>query len=122
MNTEEFDNDNEVEDSDDQEETYDQEEPDISIVIPVLDEEERINEIVQHLRDQDGGDTEVGLFDSAHAFVDPLAPSLVSLARLAALSSHVAPSWSCACSCSCPCSCAHLAALQRFARIGLTTQ
>jgi len=53
MNTEEFDN--EVEDSDDQEETYDQEQPDISVVIPVLDEEDRINEIIQHLRDQDGG-------------------------------------------------------------------
>lgn len=48
MNTEEFDN--KVEDA------YDQEQPDISVVIPVLDEENRINEIIQHLRDQDGGE------------------------------------------------------------------
>ena len=62
MNTEEFDNDNEVEEFDEQEESheqddsYEQDEPEISVVIPVLDEEDRINEIIQHLRDQDGGE------------------------------------------------------------------
>ena len=71
MNTEEFDNEEEIDDHDEfdtdeeidhddefdneTEDTYDPREPEISVVIPVLDEEHRINDIIQHLRDLDGG-------------------------------------------------------------------